>query len=112
MARISVGPMDEADRPISRRKVIEAFKSLASPPSPRLDGYSGERSRSPRVADQHTTSSHKMLRPNDDAIDLNYRLRKTATTKIIDVYLSGHRSASCQLRSNSPRRSAPRRDGW
>ncbi len=41
-----------------------------------------------------------MLRPNDDAVDLNYRLRKTGDDwKIIDVYLSGTISQLANYRS-------------
>jgi hypothetical protein len=56
----------------------------------------------------------KMLRPNDDPVDLNYRLRKSGDDwKIIDVYLSGTISQLANYRSEfSTTLRTKGADGW
>jgi phospholipid transport system substrate-binding protein len=103
MARISVGPAWSTLTPDQQDKITEAFKSLSIATfASRFDGYGGESfqitGESPANADDIVDT--KMLRPNDDAIDLNYRLRKTGDDwKIIDVYLSGTISQLANYRS-------------
>jgi phospholipid transport system substrate-binding protein len=103
MARISVGPEWSTLTPDQQGKIIEAFKSLSIATfASRFDGYGGESfqitGESPANTDDIVDT--KMLRPNDDAVDLNYRLRKTGDDwKIIDVYLSGTISQLANYRS-------------
>ncbi len=103
MARISVGPEWSTLTPDQQAKITEAFKSLSIATfASRFDGYGGESfqitGESPANADDIVDT--KMLRPNDDAVDLNYRLRKTGDDwKIIDVYLSGTISQLANYRS-------------
>jgi len=103
MARISVGPEWSTLTPDQQSKINEAFKQLSIATfASRFDGYGGESfqitGESPAGADSIVDT--KMLRPNDDAVDLNYRLRKTGTDwKIIDVYLSGTISQLANYRS-------------
>ena len=103
MARISVGPEWSTLTPDQQAKITEAFKSLSIATfASRFDGYGGESfqitGESPANADDIVDT--KMLRPNDDAVDLNYRLRKTGDDwRIIDVYLSGTISQLANYRS-------------
>ena len=103
MARISVGPEWTNLTPDQQAKIIDAFKALSIATfASRFDGYGGESfqitGESPAGADDIVDT--KMLRPNDDAVDLNYRLRKTGDDwKIIDVYLSGTISQLANYRS-------------
>jgi phospholipid transport system substrate-binding protein len=103
MARISVGPEWSTLSPDQQSKIGEAFKQLSIATfASRFDGYGGESfqitGESPAGVDDIVDT--KMLRPNDDAVDLNYRLRKTGTDwKIIDVYLSGTISQLANYRS-------------
>lgn len=103
MARISVGPEWSTLTPDQQSKINEAFKQLSIATfASRFDGYGGESfqitGESPAGADDIVDT--KMLRPNDDAVDLNYRLRKTGSDwKIIDVYLSGTISQLANYRS-------------
>ena len=103
MARISVGPEWSTLTPDQQAKITEAFKSLSIATfASRFDGYGGESfqitGESPANTDDIVDT--KMLRPNDDAVDLNYRLRKTGDDwKVIDVYLSGTISQLANYRS-------------
>jgi phospholipid transport system substrate-binding protein len=103
MARISVGPEWSTLTPDQQAKITEAFKSLSIATfASRFDGFGGESfqitGESPANADDIVDT--KMLRPNDDAVDLNYRLRKTGDEwRIIDVYLSGTISQLANYRS-------------
>jgi phospholipid transport system substrate-binding protein len=103
MARISVGPEWSTLTPDQQAKITESFKSLSIATfASRFDGYGGESfqitGESPANADDIVDT--KMLRPNDDAVDLNYRLRKTGDDwRIIDVYLSGTISQLANYRS-------------
>jgi phospholipid transport system substrate-binding protein len=103
MARISVGPEWSTLTPDQQAKINEAFKQLSIATfASRFDGFGGESfqitGESPANADDIVDT--KMLRPNDDAVDLNYRLRKTGDEwKIIDVYLSGTISQLANYRS-------------
>src|SRR5471032_1733103 len=78
MARISVGPEWSTLTPDQQGKITESFKSLSIATfASRFDGYGGESfqitGESPANTDDIVDT--KMLRPNDDAVDLNYRLR-------------------------------------
>jgi phospholipid transport system substrate-binding protein len=103
MARISVGPEWSTLTPDQQGKITESFKSLSIATfASRFDGYGGESfqitGESPANTDDIVDT--KMLRPNDDAVDLNYRLRKTGDDwRIIDVYLSGTISQLANYRS-------------
>jgi phospholipid transport system substrate-binding protein len=103
MTRISVGPEWTSLTPDQQAKITEAFKALSIATfASRFDGYGGETfqitGESPAGTDDIVDT--KMLRPNDDAVDLNYRLRKTGDDwKIIDVYLSGTISQLANYRS-------------
>src|SRR5882757_2413860 len=103
MTRISVGPQWSSLTPDQQTKVIEAFKQLSiATYASRFDGYGGESFQITGESSANTDDivDTKMLRPNDDAVDLNYRLRKTGDDwKIIDVYLSGTISQLANYRS-------------
>lgn len=104
MARISVGPQWSTLTPDQQAKIVEAFKQLSiATYASRFDGYSGEQfqitGESPTTGGDIVVDT-KMLRPNEDAVDLNYRLRKSeADWKIIDVFLSGTISQLANYRS-------------
>jgi phospholipid transport system substrate-binding protein len=104
MARISVGPQWSTLTPDQQTKIVEAFKELSiATYASRFDGYGGEKfeitGESPTAGGDDFVDT-KMLRPNDDAVDLNYRLRKTGTDwKVIDVFLSGTISQLANYRS-------------
>ena len=103
MARISVGPQWTSLTPDQQSKVTEAFRQLSiATYASRFDGFGGE---SFKITGEAPTGSDdvvdtKMVRPNDDPVDLNYRLRKTGDDwKIIDVFLSGTISQLANYRS-------------
>ncbi len=104
MARISVGPQWASLTPDQQEKVTEAFKALSIATfASRFDGFGGESFQI--TGDSPTTGGDdvvdtKMIRPNDDPVDLNYRLRKTGDDwKVIDVFLSGTISQLANYRS-------------
>ncbi len=103
MARISVGPQWATLTPDQQAKVTEAFRQLSiATYASRFDGFGGE---SFQITGEAPTGTDdvvdtKMIRPNDDPVDLNYRLRKTGDDwKIIDVFLSGTISQLANYRS-------------
>ena len=104
MARISVGPQWSSLTADQQNKIAEAFKSLSvATYASRFDGYGGEQFKI--VGEAPTTGSDDlvnttMVRPNDDPVDLNYRLRQeNGSWKIIDVFLSGTISQLANYRS-------------
>lgn len=104
MARISVGPQWGSLTPDQQAKIIDAFKALSiATYASRFDGYGGEQfqitGEAPTAGGDNVVNT-KLMRPNDDAVDLNYRLRKTGNDwKVIDVYLSGTISQLANYRS-------------
>ena len=104
MARISVGPQWATLTADQQAKVVQAFTALSvATYAARFDGYGGEQfqivGEAPTNGGDQLVNT-KMLRPNDDAVDLNYRLRKTGDDwRIIDVYLSGTISQLANYRS-------------
>ena len=104
MTRISVGPQWASLTPDQQTKVIEAFKQLSiATYASRFDGYGGEQfqitGESPANGGDDIVDT-KLVRPNDDPVELNYRLRKNGDDwKIIDVYLSGTISQLANYRS-------------
>ena len=94
MTRSSVGPQWSSLTPDQQAKVTEAFKkSPIATYASRFDGYGGESFQitgdSPANGGDQIIDT-KLVRPNDEPVELNYRLRKTGDEwKIIDVYLSG-----------------------
>jgi phospholipid transport system substrate-binding protein len=103
MARISVGPQWTTLTPDQQKKVIEAFTTLSiATYASQFDGFGGESfqitGESPTGADNVVNT--KMLRPKQDSIDLNYRMRKGAEGwRVIDVFLSGTISQLANYRS-------------
>lgn len=94
MARLALGrgwrALDEADR----TRWVGAFEDLSlSTYAARFDGWSGERFETLGVEDaDHGTRLVKtrLLIPNDDPVQLHYRLRENSDGwRIIDVYLNG-----------------------
>jgi phospholipid transport system substrate-binding protein len=104
MTRISVGPQWSSLSPDQQTKVIEAFKQLSiATYASRFDGYGGESfqitGESPANGGDDIVDT-KLMRPNDEPVELNYRLRKNGDDwKIIDVYLSGTISQLANYRS-------------
>jgi phospholipid transport system substrate-binding protein len=104
MTRISVGPQWATLTPDQQTKVIEAFKQLSiATYASRFDGYGGEQfqitGESPANGGDDIVDT-KLVRPNDEPVELNYRLRKNGDDwKIIDVYLSGTISQLANYRS-------------
>jgi len=104
MTRISVGPQWASLTPDQQTKVIEAFKQLSiATYASRFDGYGGESfqitGESPANGGDDIVDT-KLVRPNDEPVELNYRLRKNGDDwKIIDVYLSGTISQLANYRS-------------
>jgi phospholipid transport system substrate-binding protein len=104
MARISVGPQWASLSADQQAKIIEAFKTLSiATYASRFDGYGGEQfqitGESPTTGGDDVVDT-KLMRPKDDAIDLNYRLRKSGDNwKVIDVFLSGTISQLANYRS-------------
>ena len=104
MTRISVGPQWSSLTPDQQTKVIEAFKQLSiATYASRFDGYGGESfqvtGESPANGGDQIIDT-KLVRPNDEPVELNYRLRKSGDDwKIIDVYLSGTISQLANYRS-------------
>ena len=104
MTRISVGPQWSSLTPDQQAKVTEAFKKLSiATYASRFDGYGGESFQitgdSPANGGDQIIDT-KLVRPNDEPVELNYRLRKTGDEwKIIDVYLSGTNSQLANYRS-------------
>src|SRR3984885_2456382 len=104
MTRISVGPQWASLAPDQQTKVIEAFKQLSiATYASRFDGYGGEQfqitGESPANGGDDIVDT-KLIRPNDEPVELNYRLRKNGDDwKIIDVYLSGTISQLANYRS-------------
>jgi phospholipid transport system substrate-binding protein len=104
MAQISVGPLQwKTLTPEQQAKIIDAFRSLSiATYASRFDGYGGEQfqitGQSPTGGDQVVDT--KLIRPNDDPVELDYRLRKNGGDwKIIDVFLSGTISQLANYRS-------------
>jgi phospholipid transport system substrate-binding protein len=104
MARISVGPQWSSLTPDQQAKVVAAFSALSiATYASRFDGFGGEQfqitSEAPTTGGDDVVDT-KMIRPNDDPVDLNYRLRKNGDDwKVIDVYLSGTISQLANYRS-------------
>lgn len=104
MTRISVGPQWASLTPDQQAKVTEAFKKLSiATYASRFDGYGGETfqitGESPANGGDQIIDT-KLVRPNDEPVELNYRLRKSGDDwKIIDVYLSGTISQLANYRS-------------
>ncbi|MDB5395963.1 MAG: Hopanoid biosynthesis associated rane protein HpnM [Rhodospirillales bacterium] len=104
MARISVGPQWASLSPEEQAKINEAFKALSIATfASRFDGYSGETFKitgeSPTTGGDDVVDT-KLIRPNDEPVDLNYRMRKTGDDwKVIDVFLSGTISQLANYRS-------------
>jgi len=104
MTRISVGPQWSSLTPDQQAKVTEAFKKLSiATYASRFDGYGGESfqitGESPANGGDQIIDT-KLMRPNDEPVELNYRLRKSGDDwKIIDVYLSGTISQLANYRS-------------
>jgi phospholipid transport system substrate-binding protein len=104
MARISVGPQWATLSADEQTKIIEAFKALSIATfASRFDGFGGE---SFKITGEAPTTGGddvvdtKLMRPNDEPVDLNYRLRKTGDDwKVIDVFLSGTISQLANYRS-------------
>jgi phospholipid transport system substrate-binding protein len=99
MARISVGPQWAGLNPEDQAKKALSIATFAS----RFDGYGGETFKitgeSPTTGGDNVVDT-KLMRPNDDPVDLNYRLRKTGDDwKVIDVFLSGTISQLANYRS-------------
>lgn len=104
MARISVGPQWSSLTPEQQDKIIKAFAALSvATYAARFDGYSGEQFQivgDTPIAGGDELVNTKMLRPHDDPVDLNYRLRQdSGNWKIIDVFLSGTISQLANYRS-------------
>jgi phospholipid transport system substrate-binding protein len=104
MAQISVGPLQwRTLTPDQQAQIIDAFRKLSiATYASRFDGFGGEHfeitGQSPTGEDQIVDT--RMIRPNDDPVDLNYRLRKSGDNwKIIDVFLSGTISQLANYRS-------------
>src|ERR1700744_3582797 len=94
MTRISVGPQWSSLTPDQQTKVTDAFKKLSiATYASRFDGYGGESSQITGESQANGGDEiidTKLMRPNDEPVELNYRLRKSGDDwKIIDVYLSG-----------------------
>lgn len=104
MTRISVGPQWATLTPDQQAKVTVAFKQLSvATYASRFDGYGGEQfqitGEAPANGGDNVVDT-KLVRPNDDPVELNYRLRKSGDDwKIIDVYLSGTISQLANYRS-------------
>jgi phospholipid transport system substrate-binding protein len=104
MTRISVGPQWASLTPDQQVKVTEAFKQLSvATYASRFDGYGGEQfqitGEAPANGGDDVVDT-KLVRPNDEPVELNYRLRKSGDDwKIIDVYLSGTISQLANYRS-------------
>ncbi len=104
MARISVGPQWASLSADDQKKIIDAFTKLSvATYASRFDGYGGEQfqitGENPTTGGDDVVDT-KLIRPNDDPVDLNYRLRKTGDDwKIIDVFLSGTISQLANYRS-------------
>ncbi len=104
MARISVGPQWASLTPDQQAKITEAFSSLSIATfASRFDGFGGESfqitGESPTTGGDDVVDT-KMIRPKDDPVDLNYRLRKSGDDwKVIDVFLSGTISQLANYRS-------------
>jgi phospholipid transport system substrate-binding protein len=104
MARIAVGPQWTSLSPDQQNRVIDAFKRLnASAYASNFDGYDGEKfeitGESPTAAGDELVNS-RMIRPKDDPIAFNYRLRnENGAWKIIDIFLSGTISQLANYRS-------------
>ena len=104
MARISVGPQWSALTPAQQAKIIESFSALSiATYASRFDGYGGEQfqitGEAPTTGGDDVVDT-KMIRPKDEAVDLNYRLRKSGDDwKVIDVFLSGTISQLANYRS-------------
>jgi len=105
MTRISVGPQWGTLTPDQQAKVTEAFKNLSvATYASRFDGYGGEQfqitGEAPAGTGGDDVIDTKLVRPNDEPVELNYRLRKNGDDwKIIDVYLSGTISQLANYRS-------------
>lgn len=105
MTRLMVGPRWQNLAPSDQRQLIDAFSdfSIATYAS-RFDDYSGERFEvdpDPVPAPDNGVIVHtKLVRPNDEPVQLDYLLRNNAGSwQIIDVYLSGTVSELATRRS-------------
>lgn len=104
MARISVGPQWATLSADEQTKITDAFKALSIATfASRFDGFGGE---SFKITGEAPTTGGddvvdtKLMRPDDEPVDLNYRLRKTGDDwKVIDVFLSGTISQLANYRS-------------
>jgi phospholipid transport system substrate-binding protein len=104
MARISVGPQWATLTQEQQDKVVHAFTALSvATYASRFDGYGGEQFQltgETPIAGGDDLVNTKMVRPNDDPVDLNYRLRQdSGSWKVIDVFLSGTISQLANYRS-------------
>lgn len=104
MARIAVGPQWATLTQEQQGKIIDAFTALSvATYAARFDGYGGEHfqigGETPITGGDDLVDT-KMVRPNDDPVDLNYRLRQDGGAwKVIDVFLSGTISQLANYRS-------------
>lgn len=104
MAQISVGPQWRSLTTDQQNKIIDAFTQLSiATYAARFDGYGGEQfqvdGQMPTTGSDQVVDT-KMVRPNDDPVELNYRLRQeNGDWKIIDVFLSGTISQLANYRS-------------
>jgi phospholipid transport system substrate-binding protein len=104
MARIAVGPQWSSLTPDQQARIVDSFKRLnAAAYASNFDGYDGEKfeitGQSPTGAGDQLVNS-RMVRPKDDPIAFNYRLRQEGKDwKIIDIFLSGTISQLANYRS-------------
>ena len=104
MARIAVGPQWTSLTTDQQNKVVQAFTQLSvATYASRFDGYGGEQFKIVNEAPINggdDVVDTKMLRPGDEPVDLNYRLRQEGDDwKVIDVFLSGTISQLANYRS-------------
>jgi len=104
MARISVGPQWTSLSPEQQKRVVDAFEALSvATYAARFDGFGGEQfkivSNGPITGGDELVNT-QMVRPKDEPVDLNYRLRQeNGDWKVIDVFLSGTISQLANYRS-------------
>ena len=104
MARISVGPQWASLSADDQQKITDAFSALSIATfASRFDGFGGESFKitgeSPTTGGDDVVDT-KLMRPNDEPVDLNYRMRKTGDDwKVIDIFLSGTISQLANYRS-------------
>jgi phospholipid transport system substrate-binding protein len=103
MARIAVGPQWASIKPDEQAKIVDAFTKLSiATYAARFDGYGGEQFQigGEKPAGNDVVVDTKLVRPKDDPVELNYRLRQQGSDwRIIDVFLSGTISQLADYRS-------------